>query len=139
MFQHCHFPCLNPLQVIQFCLTVFTVWDLKTICWNVLIQVLVTISATKTFLQLLLSSVQVSKAQIMVANVTTNVVADCEEGEVRLEDGTHESNGRVEICQNGIWGSVCSDTMWGVEDACIVCRQLQFTLDGTNNHLSFFY
>ena len=59
-----------------------------------------------------------------------HVPADCEEGEVRLRDGTHESNGRVETCQNGIWGSVCSDNMWDVHDAGVVCRQLNFTSDG---------
>jgi hypothetical protein len=48
---------------------------------------------------------------------------------VRLRDGTHESNGRVETCQNGIWGSVCSDNMWDVHDAGVVCRQLNFTSD----------
>ena len=49
---------------------------------------------------------------------------------MRLEDGTHESNGRVEICQNGIWGSICSDSMWGIEDATVICNQLNFTSDG---------
>ena len=52
---------------------------------------------------------------------------------MRLRDGTHESNGRVETCQNGIWGSVCSDNMWDVHDAGVVCRQLNFTSDGSYN------
>ena len=45
---------------------------------------------------------------------------------MRLVDGTHISNGRVEICQIGIWGSVCSDGDWDVPDATVVCRQLGF-------------
>lgn len=56
--------------------------------------------------------------------------ADCEEGEVRLEDGRDISNGRVEICQHGIWGSVCS-IEWDINDTIVVCRQLGFESEGT--------
>ena len=62
--------------------------------------------------------------------MSTKYVADCEDGEVRLADGTHETNGRVEICQNGLWGSVCSDYDWDVQDARVVCRQLGFEFEG---------
>ena len=47
------------------------------------------------------------------------------DGEIRLQDGTLPSNGRVEVCQNGIWGSVCND-MWDNTDASVVCRQLGY-------------
>ena len=49
---------------------------------------------------------------------------------MRLVDGTHESNGRVEICHNGIWGSVCSNTKWDIQDATVVCKQLDIESDG---------
>ena len=39
---------------------------------------------------------------------------------MRLEDGTDRSNGRVEICQYGIWGSVCS-TEWDINDTILLC------------------
>ena len=54
---------------------------------------------------------------------------DCEDGEVRLQDGTHTSNGRVEVCQDGMWGSVCSSG-WDTMDASVVCRQLGYNTDG---------
>ena len=54
---------------------------------------------------------------------------DCEDGEVRLQDGTASSNGRVELCQNGIWGSVCS-SQWDDTDASVVCRELGYDLQG---------
>ena len=58
------------------------------------------------------------------------MLADCEDGEVRLVDGTHHTNGRVEICIIGIWSSVCSDSHWDVVDASVVCTQLGFKSEG---------
>ena len=45
-------------------------------------------------------------------------------------DGTDTSNGRVEICQDEIWGSICYDDDWDIDDAIVVCRQLGYKSEG---------
>ena len=47
----------------------------------------------------------------------------CDDGDIRLEDGPSNIEGRVEICYNGVWGTVC-DHHWDNRDAIVVCRKL---------------
>ena len=53
----------------------------------------------------------------------------CTNGHVRLVGGDSSSEGRVEICHDNHYGSVCNDG-WGQEEAEVVCRQLGFQRKG---------
>ena len=50
----------------------------------------------------------------------------CNHGSVRLRGGSTTNVGRVEICANETWGTVCDD-FWGTADAGVICRQLGFS------------
>ena len=50
----------------------------------------------------------------------------CNDGEVRLVGGVSEREGRVEMCYNGVWGTVCANGGWDDMAALIVCDQLGY-------------
>ena len=57
------------------------------------------------------------------------VISGCIQGEIRLQGGSAANEGRVEVCNNNIWGTVCHD-LWDNTDARVACRQLGYNTDG---------
>ena len=50
-------------------------------------------------------------------------VRNCTNGTIRLSGGRDQYEGRVEVCSNGLWGTV-SRSGWDSNDATVACRQL---------------
>ena len=51
--------------------------------------------------------------------------SNCTYGDVRLVNGRNQYEGRVEVCINNQWGTVC-DNSWSATDATTVCKQLEY-------------
>ena len=69
----------------------------------------------------------------LLHNMFVNI-APCVTGQLRLEGGNIENEGRVEICMHNVWGTVCLES-WGSADATVVCRQLGYSTQGWSEHL----
>ena len=51
--------------------------------------------------------------------------ASCNNGDLRLTGGSSPNEGRLEVCLNGAWGSVCdSENLFTMDEAVVACRQL---------------
>ena len=62
-------------------------------------------------------------------NICVLQLVACTQSEIRLQGGANSMTGRVEICINNVWGTVCDD-FWGNSDAQVVCRQLGYATNG---------
>ena len=58
--------------------------------------------------------------------------APCNDGQLRLAGGNVDNEGRVEICLNNEWGTICDDN-WSTNDANVVCGALGFSSTGEYN------
>ena len=64
-----------------------------------------------------------------VPTVQNTPVGNCSNGDVRLAGGSNALEGRVEICFNNAWGTVCGDTFSNY-DAHVVCTSIGHPFNG---------
>ena len=61
---------------------------------------------------------------------SNNYVLGCVSGDLRLAgSGSSSTQGRVELCHNNQWGTICHDS-WGSSEAKVACRQLKYSSYG---------
>ena len=60
------------------------------------------------------------------------VIGPCIDGGIRIIPSNARSaiKGRVEVCFNGIWGTICS-LYWDDQDASVACKQLGYSAEGS--------
>ena len=54
----------------------------------------------------------------------------CNNSDIRLAGGSDQYEGRVEVCFNETWGTIC-DGSWSTNDANVACRQLGYAATGS--------
>ena len=60
------------------------------------------------------------------------LTTECEsEGDIRLVGGSSTA-GRVEVCIDHYWGTIC-DTDWDIKEAEVICRQLGLPYRGISS------
>ena len=62
-------------------------------------------------------------------NLFDIILSECYDGDLRLVGGRNATEGRLEFCYGGVWGTVCRDR-WGQLDASVACSQLGFSSAG---------
>ena len=65
---------------------------------------------------------------LFVTTALSSVYSNCSDGDLRLEGDSTDYQGRVEVCINNLWGSICYSrsryNYWDVNDGRVVCRSL---------------
>ena len=57
------------------------------------------------------------------------ILLACGDGDIRFVNGSIAAEGRVEICINNTYGTICDD-FWDSQDASVVCQQLGYSTEG---------
>ena len=64
--------------------------------------------------------------------------SNCTDGDVRLVGGVSRYQGRVEVCLNRAWGTVCASSSWGSQEANVVCYQIGALTIGIYHYVNIY-
>jgi len=72
----------------------------------------------------------------VVCQDTATEMSNCSDDQIRLVNGSNLLEGRVEICINNAWGTIC-DSLFSEDEATVICQQLGVKFNGnTFNYMS---
>lgn len=119
-------------ELFQFCWMMCPAWDQSLN--SSIVHMIVILLIAHILMMLELAAKQVifflNHVTLLHLCVTMYMCIACTHGVARLRGSSFSNQGRVEICVNGVWGTVCDDS-WAQVDANIVCRQLGYSNSGT--------
>ena len=64
---------------------------------------------------------------------TIEAPVNCTEGEIRLYGGSKPNEGKLHMCINKAWGTVCLNSYWSNNDANVACHELGYSANGLFN------
>ena len=115
--------------LVPFNWTMLVAVEQRVHCFSVITSLVITVATMRTLEHDAALLVCLSYAAYCHHYYWPSTVDNCTDGSMRLVGGKSPNEGRVEICLNGQWGTVCDDS-WGSVDAQVACRQLGYQSTG---------
>lgn len=85
-----------------------------------------------------LANNQLNTTLHMEYNDVIVLLGNCTDGDVQLVGGRNSKEGRVDVCVEGHWVTMCHDR-WTHREAEVVCRQLHYLTSASSNaHMYMF-